>query len=227
MTHHKFIELLNLYLDHEISMEDAAALEAEVQRDRRRMAIYRQYCQMQRGCVKLAAAFAADPARQGKANPFARSQHRALSGWMYGAAAVAACAVFGLVMLFRQPELAAGGNLIVADRADQQAMAVHQTTALAPGAYALGELSQARPELHAVYTPTLVGFNAGTARPTAFYATSTGDRFDWMDDVKLAPMESDKLSFRVRPVIAGGERTYRSQRPIEGKIEMTAFQFQR
>ena len=33
MKDNEFIELLNLYLDHEISQEDAARLEAEVQRN--------------------------------------------------------------------------------------------------------------------------------------------------------------------------------------------------
>src|SRR5262245_11333707 len=55
MNDSEFIELLNLYLDHEISAADAAKLEAEVQNHPARRRIYHQYCRMQKGC-KLAAA---------------------------------------------------------------------------------------------------------------------------------------------------------------------------
>ncbi|MCB1105305.1 MAG: hypothetical protein KDK74_11285 [Cephaloticoccus sp.] len=228
MTHTKFIELLNLYLDHEISMEEAAALEAEIQRDPKRRAIYRQYCQMQRGCTELAAVFAADevaaPERRTVA-PRARENRSVFSGWMYGTAAAAACAVFTLVSLTRQPATPAPDQLAATEPAIAPTLAAAPQAA--PSVYSLSELTAARPALHAVYTPTLVNLTTTPREKPALYATAAGDRFDWMDEVKLAPVEGDEFSFRVRPVVVEGERTYRSQRPFEGKVEMTAFQFQR
>jgi len=54
----KFIELLNLYLDHEISAEEVRTLEAEILRNPARHTLYRQYCTMHKGCLELASTFA-------------------------------------------------------------------------------------------------------------------------------------------------------------------------
>ncbi len=53
MNEQRFLELLNLYLDHEISAEDARSLEAEINQNPQRRQVYRQYCLMQAGCVRL------------------------------------------------------------------------------------------------------------------------------------------------------------------------------
>ena len=46
MKDNRFIELLNLYIDRQITTEETAELEAEIQGDPRRQAVYRQYCQI-------------------------------------------------------------------------------------------------------------------------------------------------------------------------------------
>ena len=53
MSDREFIELLNLYVDREISAEDARRLEVEVAQDPRRREIHDQYCRMQKACSKL------------------------------------------------------------------------------------------------------------------------------------------------------------------------------
>jgi hypothetical protein len=62
MKDSRFIELLNLYVDREISPEEAAALEAEVYRSAERRQLYEQYCRMDRGCTMLLAQNPASPA---------------------------------------------------------------------------------------------------------------------------------------------------------------------
>ena len=57
MKDSEFIALLNLYIDHEITVADAARLEAEVQSNPERHQIYRQYCRMQKACTVLAQDF--------------------------------------------------------------------------------------------------------------------------------------------------------------------------
>ncbi len=57
MKDSEFIQLLNLYLDHEITAADAARLEAEVQGHADRQKIYRQYCRMQKACTLLTTEF--------------------------------------------------------------------------------------------------------------------------------------------------------------------------
>jgi len=54
MKDQEFIELLNLYLDHEISAADARRLEAEVRANPARYQVYREYCRMHKACGKLA-----------------------------------------------------------------------------------------------------------------------------------------------------------------------------
>lgn len=53
MKDSEFIELLNLYLDHEISAADAVRLESEVQSNAARRRIYQDYCRMQKACKVL------------------------------------------------------------------------------------------------------------------------------------------------------------------------------
>src|SRR3954466_4938332 len=92
MKDKEFIELLNLYLDHEISVADAARLEAEVQRNPARYRVYREYCQLHKACTLLSPAHAAEvPAvvefesrTGGWRNPFA------IGGIMIAAAAAVA-----------------------------------------------------------------------------------------------------------------------------------------
>ncbi len=220
MTHTKFIELLNLYLDHEITMEDAAALEAEIQRDPKRREVYRQYCAIHKGCEQLAGAFADDRLDESRKVASFAAPRQTFMGWTTGLGmAAAACAAFALVFVSRQDETAAP-TLAVAEPA--------LATAPANSVYSLAELT-ARPELHSVYTPILVNLSRPMAKETQseLYASASGEAFDWMDQVKLAPVENEEFSFRVRPVVEEGNRTYRSHRPYEGNAEMTAFQFQR
>jgi hypothetical protein len=53
MNERDFLELLNLYVDREISAEDALRLEAEVEANPRRRGIYNEYCKMQKACSMI------------------------------------------------------------------------------------------------------------------------------------------------------------------------------
>jgi hypothetical protein len=102
MNDQEFIELLNLYLDQEISAADAARLEAEVQSNLQRRHIYRQYCQMQKACKFLAADFQTEPTGGADTKVVsldfaaAHSRTRAVYGLSFVAAA-AACVALILV----------------------------------------------------------------------------------------------------------------------------------
>jgi hypothetical protein len=50
MKESKFIELLNLYIDQQISPQDARLLEEEIAQDPQRRRVYQQYCKMHRAC---------------------------------------------------------------------------------------------------------------------------------------------------------------------------------
>jgi hypothetical protein len=102
MTHERFIELLNLYLDGELPPNQAAELERTIASDVDRRRIYRQYCQMQKACSGLSEYFREEAApapnfRQGKV--VAIAGRGAARDWLRSIAlvasgALAACAVF-------------------------------------------------------------------------------------------------------------------------------------
>ena len=97
MKESKFIELLNLYIDQQISPEDAALLEAEILQNPRRRQIYSQYCRIHRACtIALEQQKVLDetaPA-QGRGRVFEAPRR---SRWGYYAAGLAAAACVSLV----------------------------------------------------------------------------------------------------------------------------------
>ena len=56
----RFIELVNLYVDRQISPAETAELEAEIQASPRRRKIYQQYCHMQRATKLVYESFRAN-----------------------------------------------------------------------------------------------------------------------------------------------------------------------
>jgi anti-sigma factor RsiW len=53
MKDSRYIELLNLYVDNQLTPGEAAELEAEVQRSPARRKLYAQYCRMHKACTLL------------------------------------------------------------------------------------------------------------------------------------------------------------------------------
>lgn len=101
MKHDRFIELLNLYLDGEISREESADLEREITQNPERRRIYRQYCQMQRACSMLSEKFrdVAETQAPETGEKVVAFPGQAQPSWwrnasLVAAGAVAACAVF-------------------------------------------------------------------------------------------------------------------------------------
>ena len=106
MTHEKFIELLNLYLDGALPPAEASALEREIHGNVERRRIYRQYCQMQRACADLSERFReeASPAAQFRSGTVVEIPRRASGDWfrsiaLVASGAIAACGVFVAVRL--------------------------------------------------------------------------------------------------------------------------------
>lgn len=93
----EFIELLNLYLDHELTPADCARLEAEVKTNPIRRRVYEQYCRMQKACSELAADFAAEApasnARALRASGAQNARQRPVALFALGSMAAAAAAV--------------------------------------------------------------------------------------------------------------------------------------
>ncbi|MDB6126260.1 MAG: putative transrane anti-sigma factor [Verrucomicrobia bacterium] len=221
MKESKFIELLNLYVDHHISPADAALLEAEVRANPDHRRVYRQYCQMQKACTQLGDAFRSDspaPAVPSKTIDFNPRRKLALATYAAGFAAVAACVAVTFVMRARFA------------RAGAHPDSVAQVVAAAPANVSVARNPAARPALHPAFGPRSLNLREQNAE-LADAATAEQVAFaDWINDVRFSSMNGvspDDLRFDGRAPLRTEPRTYQSGRPFQGKVEMTAFKFQR
>lgn len=64
MNQNRFIELLNLYLDEEISADDRSDLMLEVSGNPERRGVFREYTRIHKACAQLGSTFESRPARR-------------------------------------------------------------------------------------------------------------------------------------------------------------------
>jgi len=98
MKDQEFIELLNLYLDHEISAADARRLEAEVRANPARYQVYREYCRMHKACGELAQQAEFQPAFVGVPPERRRPSERAVLLAFGSFVALAACVALAFAL---------------------------------------------------------------------------------------------------------------------------------
>ncbi|MBI5769008.1 MAG: zf-HC2 domain-containing protein [Verrucomicrobia bacterium] len=229
MKDSEFIELLNLYLDHEISAADAARLEAEVQRNPARREIYRQYCQMQKACSLLASDFTAAPAEGRKVVSFEQPRHAAWQPLRWSAAGLAAAACIAFVVLNRNTNPTPSAQAPVA----QFAAPVVEPQTPPPA-------TDTRTIARTVTTPSRPAELQPALNTTSFSLTSSQgavalrpEQFEWLRNVQVAPMPQapsvdELLRFETRPAtLKTGPATYRSGRPMQGQAEFVGFEFKK
>jgi len=219
MKESKFIELLNLYLDHQISPAEAELLEAEVKSNPERRRVYREYCEMQKGCSMLAENFraqapASDPKRVGfKPRRFPIGA----MAYVGSLAAVAACVAVVFISRSRPVQQPAAVSTPIAQ---QTVVAAPMVAVAAPAA---------RPALQPAFGPkvlTLRAQNSELADATVDQAAMA----EWMSSIQLTSMpgaSADELRFDAHATLQPDGRSGRAARPIQGKVEWTAFTFQK
>lgn len=251
MKDSEFIELLNLYLDHEISPADAARLEAEVQSNPERRSIYQQYCRMQKACTMLAKDFGDQPAIAAESRKVVAFEPSRRSTWSPGTFAVgglmAAAACIALVLVNRQAETAGAGQGAIAQSAvpsaaNLPAVGAGETNVLLASANQNGPQAQMarmvtmpvphRNELHPVLATRALALASSASGLDAHSAGELPAQLDWISGLKIAPMQRvqvEDLRFEARPSDAAKNPIYGSRnRPaLQGVVEMTAFQFQK
>jgi anti-sigma factor RsiW len=247
MKDSEFIQLLNLYLDHEISAADAVRLEAEVQSNPARRRIYQDYCRMQKACKVLAADFKTEPeiATEKKVvafNPAAARASRSASLYTLGGfAAAAACVAIIFVGRGRQettPSMADQGAAVAAVQASPREIDVKSTlvAADASGARAINAVVTTpargeRPQAGLVAERLLLTGSTQTEATLATAAQQSNDQFAWIHTVQLTPLQTrvpaEDLRFDVRPATLRPDRALgnRPQNTQEATVEMTAFRF--
>jgi hypothetical protein len=244
MKDSEFIQLLNLYLDHEISGADAARLETEVQRNPARHRIYRQYCQMHKACSLVAADFRTatltvpEPALIDF--KFTRRETRpARVAGLFGAGALAAAACVAVIAFSRQTSTPATAGTAAAPRV------VQIDSATPDSVRATTETQVQRVYARAVNLPIHRAPASTTLAPHAYSLTgngqserllsasgSMGTQFDWLHSVHLAPLPQsaplEPLRFESHAAPLKTEsRTYASPKDVQGDFQMAAFRFQR
>jgi len=212
----KFIELLNLYLDHQISETDAAALEAEIRQNPARHRLYRQYCQMHKACAQLSAQFATEAPARTRVAPAGRS--RRLATFSYFGAGLAAAAACVAVIVMNRPDTSPAGA---------PALAVSAPAAAFPTATPLPPPAAPSQELRTVFTTQALAQLDVAPGLTPVFVTATADSFDWMNDLRLNPVQTTPVVFESSPARAPDRETFRSRRPFQATVEMTAYQFQK
>lgn len=241
----EFIELLNLYLDHEITPADAARLEAEVQANPARRRIYTQYCRMQKACGVLAADFGTAPAADSqdakviafdaaKAEAAAARRKRAGGFYTLGTvAAAAACVAF--VFLGSRTEPAAGQTDALAS-VETAPAARPMPTALPVALVTVAEGPRALGSQALRAAPVVAGsllHTSNNQHADDMMAVTLGQangRFAWMQNVQLQPipqpMPVNDLRFEAQPAALRPEgRQLGRGTPSGADVELAAFQF--
>ena len=249
MNDKRFIELLNLYVDQELTEDEARALEQEIAQRPERRRVYSQYCRMQRACVRLFEERAAPtPDIEGLATAAAAAggssemidfpvpadepaPARRVAGWsraVWGAglAAAAACVAFVAV---RQNELpASSAHLAGAALKDLPTNLPTSVVAATPAAVAV-EQGDYQPVL-VVNTLLRPGSEAegGANGIAALDASSLG----WLQEMKLLPMRRvpfETLRFDAQGRLEAVDHAAFAVDQVDpdSATEISAFQFQR
>lgn len=252
MNDTEFIELLNLYLDHEISPADAARLEAEVQTNPQRRQVYQQYCRMQKACKMVAADFQTESdqlleAAEKKVVAFnpataALEARRKRVGTMYTFgtfAAVAACVAIVFVGQSRKANSSAPAadqpqpiaqNVPVVPVTNPEATFVASNAATPRGLVSVAPRTQ---PMLLVRDPLLL---TGTSQAEALRAAAVSqanNQLAWIETVQLTPLQQrgpDDLHFASTLRSEGralGNRANVNPRSGQPAEEMSAFQFQK
>jgi anti-sigma factor RsiW len=217
MTHNRFIEMLNLYLDGALPPAEVTALENELRSNPERRRIYRQYCQIQNACASLGERFReqAAPTPHFRRGNVVGAHRRAFGGdWVRALAltaggAAAACAVFVVVVRMggTAPNGVAAAKPTVAPLAVASAPAVQTTTV--------------------AFEPGSAGFRNPWSR-SAHYAVG-GGRLEHQMALQRSPalvVPEIKLPIRSRTDALAAPTTPPASLRLDPPEE-TAFQFQR
>ncbi len=228
MKKNRFIELLNLYVDHQIAPGEAAELEAEILRSPERRKTYRDYCRIQRACGMIfdresqqaPASFALEQSLQETERKIVAAPGRRKAGWgsytaaLGGLTAMAACVAF--VFLSSNTVPAPDAKMAVASIPAEKASATLPIVALAARSSA--------------FQPLFASQNLAVVREDAVLPERAADT-EWMQQVQLPQLQRvivDDSAFETRSTLQqDNNRVFRSGRPIQGNVEFTAFQFQR
>jgi hypothetical protein len=235
MKETRFIELLNLYIDRQITADETAELEAELQRDAKRQAIYRQYCKIHAATKVVYESFRAEAADQpapqagrgGVVELFETRRRR--NHWAMYAGGLAAAACLALVFVATRNRTSENGAPVVAVQSQPVATAVttpvEPSPAVAPAKAANTNLVSLRDTVE--ITPDYAAMLAALREQDEERAF-TNER---LQIGRVQPLFQDDMFGQRRLLSSQEQRVFRSQPTVAPantqQAEFSAFQFQR
>lgn len=235
MNEEKFIELLNGYIDCELSSTEAAELEAEIAANPPRRATYEQYCRLHKACQTVLTARATIPrpsvhaivaaARQPDNEirfPTAEVRRPSRSGWsgfrmLTGGLIAASLTVMAVVNL--------------SNRRDGDTL--NQSGTLARSEAESHSAVQAASAYRTILTLDSFAMSQNEGR-VATMLVPANDPFEWMRQVEFEPIERIDVNTLVfsnnQPIHVPNVGAYYPYPGLDDsppQVEMTAFQFQR
>ena len=236
MNDRRFTELLNLYLDHQITAAEAAELEAAVHSSPARRRTYEEYCVLQRACSQLGSnARACAPI----APRFARSvqdverkitaprrAHRWYPLQLGGLATLAMAAGFALVLTLNQSPQSDPAHVT----GNQGPAAIHSAPILvAASSTKLPEVAAVTPfTVH----PSLVAIGLAAAQNADDSQAAGPDReaLEWTQRVDQLPRSTlvlDEQAFTARAMVPVDTHVFKRPHSLQNNAEFTGFQLSR
>ncbi len=231
MKDHRFIELLNLYIDRQITVAETAELEAEIQQNPDRQAVYRQYCQIHSATKLVYDSFRANateqpglqPARTGDIELFETKRGRGRFAYYAGGLAAACLAL----VFMRQNSVPISGEPMAITKAEAGApvLSVPAATVVAPaikkemepivGLVSLRNTTTLTPDYSAMLAALREQDEERSFANSRLQSNHVQSLFD------------DGVFNPNRTVPAQDPRLFRSRLAPAQQAEFTAFQFQR
>lgn len=232
MKDERFIELVNLYIDRQMTPGEATELEAELQADPRRRRVYQQYCRMHRATQVVYDTFrqeagreAPQPVREGGSLVRLEGARHRRQRWFVAVGGMAAAACVGLFI-----------SRVMMDEADVGSPAAGQvavsTPVSTPATPAIPSVPIGPASAPASYS--LVSLRNPLALEADFHAAVAARRLEEaqraLTSLPRGRSLFDDEVFGSQPLLPEpNPRTYRTRRgaPAQPATEFTAFQFQR
>ena len=230
MKDNRFIELVNLYIDRQITATETAELEAEMQGNPRRRAIYRQYCQLHSATKQVYDSFRVNapetqPGQTAGRVVMTDFKRRSRTNWIHYAGGMAAAACLAVVFVRYN-----SGSTPVADtvaKVEQAPVAVQVAAVMpaAPASIAVTVAPGAAPGLVSLrhtlnsepnYGTTLATLRRDEQRSFAEGEIQTGRLPSLFDDGVFEPSQFSP---------ANNPRTFRGKQAPATQAEFTAFEF--
>ncbi len=253
MNDPRFIELLNLYVDHQLTPAEAVELENELARNPARRRTYADYCRMQKACVALLETQRAQaplPPRLARAlaqaerkislPEAARDTARRLRHWWLAAGALttaAAALVIAPRLLVTQNNAPANAPVVVVSQEQPAArpvlVAAPQDEIIDPRTFLVASVSDELPDHYYSVLPARMATRqrASSRREAIALPTLAKDSsLQWLNEKALAPLvleASAPLQFTPRTTLPRSSFSGQSSPYGDAQAEMTSFQFQK